>query len=219
MTARKKDKSIETPKAKKSYVRKDTSLTEKVPSLTPLEREFIDEYSSTWNLKLTCKKMGIDRVIANDILSGKNVSRTIRRMRFVETQSALAYESVGKKEVISEYAKVAFVDIADCFDSEGMVKNIHDIPEEVRRSISSYKHTEDGIEVKFWNKTNALDSLAKILGMFVTKIENKSEVRYVVDAPMPSQDAELWEERLHKELISADRAEQELITQTTKEKE
>ena len=88
--------------------------------------------------------------------------------------------------VLSRLLEIGTVDIAEAFDKKGRLKNIHDIPEEVRRAISGvdveqlYEGSgkdrfESGVVVKlkFWDKNKALENLGRYLKLFVDKVEIK----------------------------------------------
>jgi len=69
--------------------------------------------------------------------------------------------------VLRELARLALADIAQAFDEEGALRPIRDMPEDVRRAISSYEVDADGkVKVKFWSKPQTLESLGKHLRLF-----------------------------------------------------
>jgi phage terminase small subunit len=90
-----------------------------------------------------------------------------------------AQSQVDAASVLRELVRIAMCDIAGAFDEDNTLKPIHDMPEDVRRAISSIKVDElfDGRgserekigvtkEVKFWTKTQGLEMLARTLAMF-----------------------------------------------------
>lgn len=95
---------------------------------------------------------------------------------------------VSVARVLEEYAHIAFVDIAGAFDIQGRLLPIHQIPEPIRRALGgieavSYEEDGDGKgsigklhKIKIIEKTRALDSIAKHLGMFVDKVEHSGVV-------------------------------------------
>lgn len=91
--------------------------------------------------------------------------------------TALAEKTQLSAELIlRELLLIARSDVADAYDEKGNLKPIHEIPEEIRRVISGIKVHEEFIttrgkrikvgeirEVKLWDKTRALELLAKHL--------------------------------------------------------
>lgn len=82
--------------------------------------------------------------------------------------------------VLQKFVNIADLDILDIYDEDGNVKNIKDIPEKVRKCISSIDVdvlTEDGHKVgyskkvKIESRIQALNSLAKYLKLFIDKKE------------------------------------------------
>ena len=92
--------------------------------------------------------------------------------------------------MLQEYAHLAFHDISQAFKPDGSLKSIHDIPEDIRRSIAgievvNYEEDGDGKgsigklhKIKIIEKTKPLDSIARHLGMFVERIDMKAEVQF-----------------------------------------
>ena len=89
------------------------------------------------------------------------------------------------ERTIEEYARVAYLDPALFFDSEGKLLRIAEMPEAARRAVASMEVEElfagSGVErrhvgrlhkIRFASKVAALDSLAKHLGMFIDRIGN-----------------------------------------------
>jgi phage terminase small subunit len=109
-----------------------------------------------------------------------------RLLRNVQVQAALAEkraeraarQQIAADKVFREWARLAFSDIGQLYDRDGNLKPIHELPEEARALIASVEIEErfEGTgknrrvvgqtkKVKLWSKTQALDSLAKHLGM------------------------------------------------------
>ena len=81
-------------------------------------------------------------------------------------------------DVIAETMKVAFLDIADIYNKDGSIKEIHEMPEAARRAITGIKHNPDGSikEVRFGGKMTALDQLHKNVGNYNADNEQKQTV-------------------------------------------
>lgn len=116
------------------------------------------------------------RLMTNDDISSRIQELMDERAKKVEVTSA---------HVLSELLKLAMVDIAGAYDENGNLKQIHDIPEEVRKAIAGvetyYERVgtdEDGNpdlctvkKVKFWDKPKSLELLGKHLKLFTEKHE------------------------------------------------
>ncbi len=86
--------------------------------------------------------------------------------------------------VLEEYGRIAFLDIGQAFDENGKLKPIHEMPEDIRRSLAgievvSYEEDNDGRgaigklhKIKIIDKRAALADVAKHLGMFIERIGN-----------------------------------------------
>lgn len=97
--------------------------------------------------------------------------------------------------VLEEYRRLAFSDLNDCFDPEtGALKPLRSMPKEARAAIASVKATkknltagdgvmEDVVEIKLWDKTRALESLAKHFGLLTEKIEHSGGLHITHELP------------------------------------
>lgn len=82
-----------------------------------------------------------------------------------------------KEKVTEELMNIASSKVTDAYESNGALKSIEDIPDNIKSLISSVKTSEnETVEVKFQDKSKALDMLSKQQGMYVQKIEMKTEV-------------------------------------------
>lgn len=119
---------------------------------------------------------------ASAMLAKHNVS-----VRVAEIQQAISEAAIVEQvEVVRELAHMLRADPADAYDEEGRLKNIHDIPRDLRRCISAVKsrriqskaNDEDRIEeyvieLKFWDKQGTIDKLMKHLGGYAKDNEQK----------------------------------------------
>lgn len=121
-------------------------------------------------------------------------SNAIIAARILELQTEVAKrvieaEVITKTEILQELRNIAKFDPADCYDENGRLKSIHDIPAHARRAISSIKiyeeleregrmmvHVGDTKEVKPWDKVKALELAGKHLKLFTDKIEHSGKV-------------------------------------------
>jgi phage terminase small subunit len=109
------------------------------------------------------------------------------RARIKEIQGQLVNRiGVTQERVLLELARVAFLDPGEVMDDLG-VRALHDIPEETRRVVASYKSKrriipgnegapdmeEEEREVRFVSKDAALDKLSRYLGMYEKEKDDK----------------------------------------------
>lgn len=84
---------------------------------------------------------------------------------------------VSADKVVRELARVAFSDLVDAFDENGRLKDMGKIPQRLRRAIAGVEVFEEyqgsganrefigyTKKLKLWDKTKALESLAKHTG-------------------------------------------------------
>ena len=88
--------------------------------------------------------------------------------RIAQLQEQLQERSdIKKDEAVSSLTKMlraSVLDAVSIVDGKVIVKNTSDIPEDLKPCISSIKSTKFGIEINFYDKIQAIDRLAKLLG-------------------------------------------------------
>lgn len=105
-------------------------------------------------------------------------------LRIPKIQARLAYKraqlakktDISAERVIKEFARIALSDLSELYDEDGNIKDIQDIPEDLRRAIAGVEHVAEfdkggkitGFtkKIKLWDKTKALENLGKHLGLF-----------------------------------------------------
>ncbi len=83
-----------------------------------------------------------------------------------------------EERIIQEYCRLAFFDVSKLLDEEGCLLPIRDIDVDTRRGIVGVEFDDEAfvrkvIKVRIADKTKALDSLARIRGMFKDKVEHE----------------------------------------------
>lgn len=91
-------------------------------------------------------------------------------------------------DVLREVLRLAMVDITQAFDENGNLKPIKDIPEDVRRALSSIEvdelfegsgkdreHVGRTRKVRFWDKVKSLELLGKHLSLFKDRVEHSAD--------------------------------------------
>lgn len=120
-----------------------------------------------------------------------------RLLKNAQIQAAIAKAhdkaEIEAVEVLRELRRIALADVAQAFTEDGALKNIHDIPEDLRRAISGLDvealwegHGDDREQVgtvrkvRFWSKTEALRDLAKHLKLLTDKVEHSGDITIVI---------------------------------------
>jgi phage terminase small subunit len=149
------------------------------PKLTPKQQRFVQEYLLDLNAAAAARRAGYSPKVARQ-QGAENLSKPIIRTAVEAAQKELADRLKLKAEhVLREYMLLAFSDIGDVADFSGKEPRLVDpsaIPPEARRAIASVKirkvagtkkrRGEVVTEVRLWDKLNALEKLARHLGLF-----------------------------------------------------
>lgn len=172
------------------------------PRAALIDREaFVNRFRETFNVKEAALAAGFAE--SGAMAHG---SRMLRDPQVVELLARLTLNdrsvtSVRVGEVIQAMREIAFLDPLGAFEKVEVVsfgrkyvkirlRDISDMPLEVRRAIASIKVVRrnlvsgDGVaddmyEVKFWDKNQALDKLAQHLGMLTLKVEHTVTAKHL----------------------------------------
>jgi len=107
--------------------------------------------------------------------------------------------NAGADRVLAELVAIGFSDLSSAFDDDGQLLRIKDMPPVLRAAIASV----DGARVtkiKLWDKCQALDKLAKHLGLLKEAAVNINLTQFVMRMPDKAKTVEEWEERTTKAL-------------------
>lgn len=162
--------------------------------LTPKQAAFVQEYLIDLNATQAAIRAGYSKKTAKDIacenLAKPNIQAAIQKRRTKLTEKA----EISQERVLTEYAKLAFLDPREFFDDNGDLIPIHKLPGEVAAAVSgmdvttSYDKDNDSVDtlkkIKFTDKKAALDSVAKHLGMFVDKVEHTGGLTLLAPDPI-----------------------------------
>lgn len=161
--------------------------------LSAKQEAFVDAYVLTKNATEAAKQAGYSEKTAYSqgarLLKHAEVKKEVA-VRL--SQSAKKYE-ISAERVLQEISLMAFWDPAEMLiaveelgdDEDGVprgimrngkvyLRNPHDIaglPEHIRRAIVAWKWTEHGFEVKFADKSKALDQLGRHLSLFRDQLD------------------------------------------------
>ena len=108
-------------------------------------------------------------VTASKLLRNVNVEYWIAEAQELKARS----RNITVERVLEEYRRIAFAQTTDMVTLKGGLVQISDtdsLTTEQKSAISQIRQKKDGeLEVRFYDKQKALDSLAKYLGIFSDK--------------------------------------------------
>ena len=108
-------------------------------------------------------------VMASRLLRKANVETWVAEAQELKARS----RDVTAARVIEEYRRIAFAQTTDIVTLKGgrvMISDTDSLTTEQKSAISQIRQKKDGeLEVRFYDKQKALDSLAKYLGIFSDK--------------------------------------------------
>lgn len=143
---------------------------------------FVDAYLETLNGAQSAARAGyvgthLDRR-AGLLLAHPWVSAAIARRRAIQIEQA----DLSAVRVLEELRRLAFVDARDFFRADGTLKPLGELTPEQSACVASFevviKNTAagDGVQdkvhkLKFWDKTKALNDLARHFALLVDKVQ------------------------------------------------
>lgn len=94
---------------------------------------------------------------------------------------------IDPDRVFREMARIGFSDPTAVFDDKGNIRPVGEWPESLKRAVAAVEvvkrnvdsgdgKIDDVIKVKFWDKPKALEQMAKVLQMFVERVEVTAKV-------------------------------------------
>lgn len=157
----------------------------KKKKLTPRREKFIEEYIAKGNAAEAARNAGYSvktaRSIGQELLTIPDVQEEIARRR-----AELRKTSITPERIVREYLRLLNVDMKDIADwgPDGVQARPSDtLTEEQTAAISEIAETQAGIKIKLHDKKGILDSLARIAGMFVEKVEHTGRLEYEIVLP------------------------------------
>jgi phage terminase small subunit len=157
----------------------------KKKKFTPRREKFIEEYIAKGNAAEAARNAGYsvktaDR-IGHALLRNIEIADEIARRR-----AELRKTSITPERIIREYLQLLNVSMKDIstWGPGGVKPHPSDmLTEDQAAAISEIAETQSGIKVKLHDKKGILDSLARIAGMFVEKVEHSGKLEYEIVLP------------------------------------
>lgn len=151
--------------------------------LTPKQELFCNEYLIDLNATQAAIRAGYSektaRSTACEYLAKPNIQDRVAELN----QKRINKVQIDADFVLKELYKIATSDVSTCFDDDGNLISIKEMPEPIRKAISSFEVQEvidrDTGEatsyikkVKLWSKDKSLENLGKHLKLFTDKVEH-----------------------------------------------
>lgn len=153
--------------------------------LTARQKAFVEEYLIDLNGTQACLRAGYSKkgayTQASVLLSYPKIMKAIQEKMAERSKRT----EITQDRVLEEYAKIAFCDVRQFFNDDGTVRPVSEWSNEMAACIGALDVVESGGDeammaivkkLKLIDRTKALDSLARHLGMFKDKIEHSGTV-------------------------------------------
>jgi phage terminase small subunit len=161
-------------------------------ALNDKQQRFVAEYLVDLNATQAAIRAGYSektaRTQASELLTKPDIEAAIAKGKARQ----LATTELSAVRVLEEYRRVAFSNVRDYFDDAGRLKPLKDLPAAVTASLASIKTTkknltagdgvqEDVVEVRLWDKTRALNDLARHFALLVDRVEVAGHVSLLME--------------------------------------
>ena len=160
--------------------------------LTPKQMRFVDEYLVDFNATQAAIRAGYSEKTANTI-GAQNLAKLSIQAEISRRQKDLQRRTeVSQDRVIRELARIAFADASDYvrvttetvvpedgdpFEMQTVkIKDTDGLSDDQRAAIAGIKQGANGIEIKLYDKTRAIELLGRHIGLFTDKLEVKGAI-------------------------------------------
>jgi phage terminase small subunit len=155
--------------------------------MTPKQERFVAEYLIDANGKQAAIRAGYKpsnaESTASTLLADPKVSQAVTLGR----QALLAKTGVTAERVLQEMARLAFSDVSRLFKPDGTLKPLNELTADDSACIAGLEviiknaeagdgHTDKVHKIKVWDKSKNLEMLGKHFGLFIEKVEQKTDV-------------------------------------------
>lgn len=151
------------------------------------QARFVAEYLVDLNATQAALRAGYSPNTAAKIGSENLQKPDIKRAIAEKQAESLADTGLSAKRVLEEYRRLAFQDIRGFFRDDGTLKPLSEWTEDQGSAVASMEviiknaeagdgHMDRVHKFKLWDKTRALESLAKHFGLLVDKMEHSGEI-------------------------------------------
>lgn len=158
-----------------------------MPDLTPKQARFVAEYLVDLNATQAAIRAGYSAKTANEqgsrLLANASVAQAVSEGKARQLEQA----DLTAARVLEEYRRLAFADVRSFFDEAGNLKPVTQLTAEqgaclasievLKRNITAGDGQMDTIhKFRVWDKTKALNDLAKHFGLLTEKVEHSGGV-------------------------------------------
>ena len=168
--------------------------TAKQQKLTDRQERFCLEYVVDLNATKAAIRAGYAE--KNAYATGaENLRKPEIKKKIAQLQSEIAKRTeIIVDMVVRELAAIGFADVRECFDASGNLINPSKLPDSIAKVVAGIDMIEVKKDVrvkkiKLWNKVQALESLAKHLGMYQQESGATAININVIDAKPGADDA------------------------------
>ncbi len=173
-----------------------TKLRSSLRKLPPKQQLFVYEYSKNFNATEAALKAGFSSKTAYS--QGSRLLKKVEIKEAVEERIQEQIKKVGvtKQRVLTELARLAFSDNRKLYDADGRLKLPKDWDDETAAAVAGTETFEEfggrgedrklngyTRKVKTWDKTRALELLAKHLALITEKADPGDKPILIISAP------------------------------------
>lgn len=141
-------------------------------ALNPKQAAFVREYLVDLNATQAAVRVGYSprtaKVQGSRLLTNADIKAAVEAGQKTLTNEA----EVSRARIIQELERIAYSDPAELLNDKGYYRTLNEMPESIRRCISSVELTGDGgMKIKLWSKEKCLELLGKHRAMWTEKTE------------------------------------------------
>lgn len=155
--------------------------------LTEQQERFCREYLKDLNGKQSAIRAGYSEKTAENQASRLLSNAKVRDLVYKLNQERIKRTEIDADFVLFEHKRMAMSDVAECFNEDGGLKNITEMPKSIRLAIKSFdvyeekdKDTGEVIgftkKVTLWDKNKNLENLGRHLKLYTDKMEHSGSV-------------------------------------------
>lgn len=144
--------------------------------LTEKQASFVREYLVDLNVTQAAQRAGYSKKtaysIGHELFNKPEIATAIAEAMKQRSDRV----EMRADDVLRELKHMATLDPVALLDEAGTRLPLKDMPESVRRCISSIEETEYGTRYRFWDKLKALELIGKHLELFTEKVKHSGEL-------------------------------------------
>lgn len=152
--------------------------------MTPKKRRFVEEYLVDLNATKAAERAGYSvrsaKAAGCRLLTDVDVAALLEKAQSARSQKT----GITADRVLRELALIGFSDLRGLFTSDGKLKAVHGLEEDIARAVASVDVTKERTirngdsteqefvsKVKVWDKVKALELIGRHLAMWKDRVE------------------------------------------------